>query len=147
MKNWLHVSDFELYILHVFIFSAASLNSVTATVSSIMQIGKKKTCRYCLFLQLHSLSYRQNVYIVPFSITFSSSICYTNSFFAFKHRSLLFWLCSNMTEHTIREICSGGFFFFPVSPHHDGSITGEQHRVWKYHQGRWVYICCLSDEI
>lgn len=58
--------------------------------------NNKTNCR-CLFPQLHSLSYGQNVYIAPFSIMLSSSVCCSNSFLAFKHRSLLVWLCSNMT--------------------------------------------------
>lgn len=103
---------------------------------SLFHYANRKTYCCCLFLQLHPLLYRQNVYIAPFSIMLSSSICYSNSFLAFKHRSVLFWLCSNMTGPLWIETHDKGDLqlFFP--PHHDGSTAGEQQWVWKYHQGR-----------
>lgn len=65
---------------------------------SLSHYANQKThCCCCLFPQLRLLLFWHNVYIAPFSITFTLSICYSNSFPAFNLRSLLFWLCTNMT--------------------------------------------------
>lgn len=107
-----------------------------------MQIAKPYGC--CLFLQLHSLLYGHYVYIAPFSIMLGSSICHSNSFLAFKHRSLLFWLCSNMAEPLRIETHDKGdlqLFFSPILTMMRAPL---EQWVWKYHQGRGAFTHAAS---